>query len=582
MDRRIGYALLVVAYGLAPSRCPAAYDRAVLRNGTTVEGMVRRLDASGRLEFSRRKPGPPVAGGDVVEFHLGRLIAPDRAAPPSHRLVIRGAQTLSGRFDGADPQLLYWSDFASGPIAVRRDEVAAVTRRNARQLILSDDFEQGLARWQVTGEARTVPTRVHSGRRALRLGAEPGAVLHALRAPIRAGRVSLWFYDGLDVDPALEFHVRLDFSSAWGGPRRLKVILGWQELRYAVEMTNFESVPVRERVRRQGWHELAVRFGSGGLLVTIDRQVVVHTSRPVEVVLHALHVAAARTGRRRPVRAPKAFGWVDQVQVVRHIETRAHPQMDLAQDEVLLVSGDQLFGALSSVDPKRVVLGGDFGTVTLDWEQVYGVYFGRRARVAQILDGWVVSARSRHGDAWWGTLERLDVDWLEMTTTFAGRLKVARGDVRYLRPLFRGRRYEIDDDYHHLGNSFDRSLAVPHPEGTELTKSLLLPEAPKKAFVACTVVHMVGTGADEDPDWRAQLARGHLRTTLTINGQPVGAINDQVTRQSDQPVRVRIPVPPGLLRKGDNTFEIRTSPQEANASEYDDFGVWGLALEVEG
>ena len=581
MDRRTLCLLAALELGLAPSWCPGAYDQAILRDGSTVEGMVRLLDASGRFEFSRRQRGPAVPFGQLAELRLRSMQPRDRGVAPAHCLVIRGAQTLTGRFSGADRHVLYWSGFARGPIAVRREHVAALLRRNAQQVVLQEGFETGLGRWVATGEAKTAADRIHSGKRVLRLGGQTGAVQHVLRTPIRAGQVSLYFCDGLDVDPGLEFYVRLDFSSAWGGPRRLKVILGWQELRYAVRMSNFESVPVRERVRQRGWRHLVVRFGSEGLSVTIDRQVLVRTSEPVESVLRAVCVGAARTGRRRPVGTPRAVGWIDDLALVRCVETQTHRHADTTQDEVLLVSGDQLFGTVSSLDEARVKLDGAFGPAVLGWDGVFGVYFGRRTRPPQVLDGTLVAVWARHGDAWWGALHRLDLDALEMTTTFAGRFKIPRAAVRHMKLLFRGRRYEIDDDYHHLGNSFDQALRVPRPEGVSLVRRLRLAGVPDKAFTAASVVHMLGTGPEEDPEWREQLSKGRLRTTLRINGQVVGALNDHVSHQSDDPVRIRIPVPAGLLRKGDNTFEIRTSPQAVSTQEYDDFGLWGLALEVE-
>ena len=63
--------------------------------------------------------------------------------------------------------------------------------------------------------------------------------------------------------------------------------------------------------------------------------------------------------------------------------SRDHPPADPSQDEVWLLSGDQLFGRVLRTDGRSVVLDARFGRRTLPWTAVRGIYLRRQAAPAR-------------------------------------------------------------------------------------------------------------------------------------------------------------------------------------------------------
>jgi hypothetical protein len=70
-----------------------------------------------------------------------------------------------------------------------------------------------------------------------------------------------------------------------------------------------------------------------------------------------------------------------------------------------------------------------------------------------------------------------------------------------------------------------------------------------------------------------------LRTNLKLNGEPFDYLNRFVTDKNEEPMRVRVPIPRGLLRPGKNVIGFEQTGTENDPNYLDDLGLLGVALE---
>ena len=78
---------------------------------------------------------------------------------------------------------------------------------------------------------------------------------------------------------------------------------------------------------------------------------------------------------------------------------------------------------------------------------------------------------------------------------------------------------------------------------------------------------------------RAWSSKGELRTNVQINGKFVDYLNRHITSKNETPERIRLPIPAGLLRAGENRLRIEQVAEASNPNSLDDLGVLGIALE---
>jgi hypothetical protein len=550
------------------------------RQGKAAHALVTSIDADGTVSG--------IVGRDRREWELGALQAIQFAGARGrngsssrpHRIALRGRQMLSARVLGMDGSAVRVRVEDGSILSLPRAVVAAIQERCGVVTQLAEDFEQGLGQWRTWPGASLTGRQRHSGRQAVRLASDtPGAMEHRLGHLVREGKVTAYFYDDTRVEQGTRFFVEAEFVQA-GVAQRVRVVLGWEGASYSVVTQPWSAMSVQPLARRKGWRRLDIHFNGAGLIVTVDSAVLAKGAAPAGPLVRLRLGTAWGVRRRRDPRQPPA-ALLDDIRVVRHVDTTQRRQEDPRLDEVLLAEGDQLFGRIEGMSPSTIAIRGPYGRVEIPWARVHSVRLSRQPIEPRSLAGWFVDVDTTDGDHLTGVLRGLDGRWLRLETALAGDLRLGRARLERLTPVFRGARLAIDSNYHHLGDEMDEELAVPEPEGARFEASFTLakPPADKRTFIALTVVQMVGAGPDSA--YAAQLKAGELRTYLDVNGTRVGSLNDHVARQTDQALRIRMPLPPGLLRVGANRVVIHTTPTKGNITQYDDFGFWGLALETE-
>ena len=75
------------------------------------------------------------------------------------------------------------------------------------------------------------------------------------------------------------------------------------------------------------------------------------------------------------------------------------------------------------------------------------------------------------------------------------------------------------------------------------------------------------------------VSKGELRTNVQINGKFVDYLNRHITSKNETPERIRLAIPAGLLREGENRLRIEQVAEAGNPNSLDDLGILGIALE---
>ena len=114
-------------------------------------------------------------------------------------------------------------------------------------------------------------------------------------------------------------------------------------------------------------------------------------------------LVAVRLASSAPAQATtsKALaGHFDDLQLIRFAESPASLELDVTQDEVRLVVGDELYGNFKQADAERLSMTVDSEPISLPWSDVAGLYFRRLPAKGTPIEGLLVRLewRSAPGD----------------------------------------------------------------------------------------------------------------------------------------------------------------------------------------
>jgi hypothetical protein len=538
-----------------PSSLRAA-DEADCRDGRRLPGTLT-LAPDGRLSFTPPSGQPPPAG-DLARVRLEGPAPPPLRTGRGRRILLTGGQQLTGEFLGTDGTTLVLRTAAAGRLDVARSALTAVTTLPGWRPLFADDFAAGLGAWAVTGKPAA--------------GGEPPAVVldapgQALActppAPVPAGRVGVNF-EGRDHPGGGRWDLELSFPRGGAEPLVVRVTVAGAGENYEVAVPGLGG-EARAVARAPGWHRLVVQFSPGSLRVTCDDAVLWYTLRQGPGGALGKVRLSCRAADATAVHG--AVAWADCA-LEQAVDEPPRPEGDPTQDEVELFAGDQLFGKVAGIDRRGIAFRGRAGAQTLPWAEVRGCWFRRAGPPPRTTDGAHVRLGLASGlapdlDALDGVLSALDGRRLTLRHAFLGELRLDRACVREVRPLFFGRRVELDNTFHHLGDpqKLDPSLDPPRAEGPACRWTFELAEVPAEVRLVLTVVSLSGAGD----------AGG--RTEVVVNGRRVDYLNRQADRGARGPRTLAVPLPRDALRGGENVVELRTGPRAH-------CGLWGLALEL--
>ena len=552
---------------------------AVTTDGERRTGRLVLRDEGG-LGFEPEAGGPAIAA-DRIAAVVREPAEPGPSAPPPFAVALGHDERIAGRLIGIDGEVRLAVGPGEQEVAVDRGGALSLEQREGEALVLSETFvEVEPEGWRLDGGASGGPTP-GDGEPALHLPVDGGTAALTLPEPIDAGRVGL-DYDGSEADvEGRRWSVELTFEGPVGRSVA-RAVLGWEGPMPAVETEGDLTLVVQPIEPGPGRHRLTARFDADRTLLAIDEVELARGPGPPGPLV-ALRIVAEAAEHAGPFDGPGPR--VDDLEVVRFFEPTRGVELDPSQDGLVLVAGDQLWGDLESADPAGVVLRVLDRPVRLPWSTVAAIAFRRSPGPASPVSGPLVRVEWGGGpgldaapDRVEGALVGLTADALRIATPHAGTLTIPRDRLRRLEPTGRGRRLVVDPYPRHLGDQVIPELDPPLPDGDRYALSFTLDAVPEDpAALVLDVVQVEGEyeGADSLQELRA----GGLRTSLTLNDQAFDYINRHVTRSNRDPIRIRLPLPAGLLREGENTLVFEQAGRSDRPDFRDDLGVLRIALE---
>jgi hypothetical protein len=528
-----------------------AADEGVRRDGKRLTGSLA-LTADGRLRFTPAT-GDPLPAADFLGVRFTSPSCPPFRAAAGWRFLLPGGQSITGELLGMDGEAVRLRTAWAPRLELPRTAVTAVSALPGWRLRFADDFSDGLVDWTLAGK----PSPQAGDPPAVVLDAAGQGLTHKLSEPLTAGRLGVNFEDRQSPKGA-RWELEADFQKE-GKPRTVRVTVAGAKESYGVEVPGIAGEP-QAVARSAGWHRLVVQFTADSLRITCDDSVLWYCLKagpggPLRQV--RLTCRAEGTGATRGAVAWSAFS------IEQRVVELSRPDGDAGQDEVSLHDGDQLFGKILRADPRAIDFKGRFGARSLPWTQVRSVYLRRATPPPTTTTGAHVrlaltSGLAPDADTLEGVVKSLDDRVLVLRNTLLGEVRLDRAFVKEVRPLFHGRRMELDLGFHHLGEA-DRlapGLDPPRAEGPAWRGTFPLDVVPDEARLVLDVMQLLGP---RDPAGKS-LAEGGPRTEVVVNGTKVDYLNRQVERMSRTPRRLGVALPRGALRSGENVIELRQSP----------------------
>jgi hypothetical protein len=455
-----------------------------------------------------------------------------------HRVCLPGGQRLSGELLGLEEKELLLRTPWRDRLAVPRSAVVGVRSLPGKLVVCDEDFENGLKAWKTAGEPRLTEKHT-SGASGLLLDAPGQSAAYALSSPLEAGGVAVNF---LVPDGAAGARWQLEAAFGEpGAPKVLRVTLADEASNYAVEAPAPRDDGGRVP-REAGWHRVAVEFGAASLLVTVDDAVLWYSrGKGPGGPLRRVRLTCAAT--KGAVHGAMAF---DEFTVTRTVDVLERPAEASPQDEVWLASGDQLFGRLARLDRRGVEIEGRFGRRSLSWAEARGAFPQPAALPPATTDGawvrvWLRPAAGNELDELEGVLRALDEPRFTLRHPALGDLVIDRARLVRLKPLFHGKRIELDNGTRHLGEQGRLTAGVrpARAEGPAAEYRFRLDARPGSARLTLTLRPIDG------------------RAEVVVNGR---AFDDPARSAGDRvrtAVRVSVPLPGDALKEGENIVELR-------------------------
>jgi hypothetical protein len=290
-----------------------------------------------------------------------------------------------------------------------------------------DNFQGKLENWKLLGiEDRGVLSSQQS--RGLRLHLPGQAAEFSLAQPLVAGLAAFGFNDPGNSNN-LAWLIEAEFGVT-PEPRLLRVQIARQRYR-----ATFSGESVGPELKgASGWHRLSIEFAPQSLMVALDDDILFDRRGQSIDALRRVKLVC-RAASEGQTSGELSF---DDFILAQKLKTQPHPAGDSQQDELWLLSGDQLFGSVLSADSKTIRASFRFGSRSVPWSDVRGVYLRSQDGPARKPTGDSISVWLRSGvrselDRLEGTVQSLDKQRLILRQQDLGDLVIDRQRLHRLK-----------------------------------------------------------------------------------------------------------------------------------------------------
>lgn len=479
-------------------------------------------------------------------------------------------------------------------IRVPSDTLAALTNPPGELDVLDESFEGGLP---VDDPLASVPVPDQSqsadGGSSIRIDSNSADYRQSLPQSLTAARIEFLFKTGVN-DPSGECgEWQLEWSDDKISQPPLTVHIGSHRdistlgVPGGIHSTS-QLVSVNER-----WHTFIAIVTPERTRLIIDEAILASFSSPPGGI-RSIRFQAGRADSKNVV-------WIDSLHVrslrdAKGVDRRSKDFID--DDVVFLAGGDELFGRLLSVTRESVSVDSFEEHRLLKWQQLEGVAWRQPRKPVQQMTqpstGVIslvemqpfVDRPASTPEQWTGTVLKSDSETLVVQHPLVGELTVRWSDIRRVESQFYGQMFLIDARRIHLGNSIRPDFRRHLPDGTEFEVDFRLTEIPRgRAYLSLEASELEAAAPNTPPasPFLAQLRAGQLVTEAVINDRRIGPLNSQVRfkANSQNPDRIRLAIPEGVLKIGENKLRLRQQPLKYPGREFDDCELGNFRLEFD-
>ena len=311
--------------------------------------------------------------------------------------------------------------------------------------------------------------------------------------------------------------------------------------------------------------------------------------------------ASIRSIRFRPHEGDsKNVLWIDELHVRSLKGTEDGESIGdngIDSDVIRLATGDELFGRFIGLSRSSVSFEVFKEEHSLPWSQIEGLAWQQPSKpvqqttrpttgvVSQIEMQPFVDRPVCKADRLTVTVFKSDSKVVVAQHSLLGELTFRWSDIRRVDSLFFGQTLLVDARRFHLGNSIRPDFHRHLPDGSELQFDFPLQEIPRgQAYVSMDVAELEAAGPTAPPGspFLAQLRAGQLVTEVLVNDQKVGPLNSLIRFKatSQNPDRVRIAIPQGMLKLGENSLRLRPAAAEVSWSRIRRLRSWQFPVGV--
>ena len=548
------------------------------------------------FQFLPRSAGEPIPLNRIRQIGFEGQPRPPAGPGLSGRLLLQGDEFISGEAISADRELVTISLPAGMPITIPRSAARGIFQPPGEQLRLRDDFDGDKSLFE-GGRLIREPSGDRQG--VLEISsAFPKAFCH-MREPFVAGRLDFAFQDNGKDGPAEAWSIDVEFGDA-NRPVAWQFFPGGAGSAYRCELSDGTPLTRQEMERTPGWHRFTLLIGPERNFAFVDGRLIATCrgwNRPLTLVRLELKDEEARdAGVDSEKAANRRRGAIDDFLLMERVEEVTAPAFDQRQDQFWLATGDELFGDFESLDRTFLKFGGHFGHRKIEWSACRGITFRQghvapsatvRGLIATIDLGPLLGASEERSGRLYGAIESVDETMLRVRHPVLGLLSIPIASTARIEPVFTGTLQIIDPASHHFGDEIREDFRMKLAEGPQREWKFEVESVPKGTTSFLTLLAAdVEPGAPDAPRngrYREELEKGGLRTELLLNGRPLGALNRHVRLKSlpDNPERLRIPIPTGTLRAGENVLKLRQYPLRDEPGQFDDCEISRVAIEGE-
>jgi hypothetical protein len=501
------------------------------------------------------------------------------------RMRLGSLGRVSGRVERIDgAEVRFEAGGVLGTMALPRAAVTDIEQRAGETVEFEERFERlDRAYWEASEGAAVEAMGSDSERHGLRLSGLGGAAELRLPVQLATGRMELSFR--LEGGKRAGTHFAIEMRFGVRDARVITITPGWGDETVQVRSLRGPALSVQRMPLKPGWHRLTVRFDARQVQIGLDGADLAYgggNAQGLAAVRFATSQAAGGGGD-----ASGHTAWVDDLRILRTVESRLRKDSDPSQDDVRLAVGDQIFGEVREADGKKVRMESAGRVIELAWSEVSGIRFARRVQQPVRLEGdWVelrfqpegTGSTSEEPDVLEGVLRGVNEREIVIEVAHAGEVRIARERLAAMTIGHRGWRLVIDADSYHLGDREVEELDPPLPEPEPFELAFELREPPAEPSVLALDVRGV-EGVEGSPAFSEAVRAGELRTLVALNGETLGDLNSQVKVANDQPLRIRLPIAGGVLRVGRNVLRFTQMGTKDDPRKRDNLAIQQVAIE---